>query len=67
MARTRKISAKRAALDQLRVNLYVGEGTRPIGPDPKESLRQLISTMVLGLHKRGRPRKTEEGELLHEV
>lgn len=67
MARTRKISAKRAALDQLRVNLFVGEGKGPNGPDLKESLRQLISVMVLGLHKRGRPRKSEEGELTYEV
>lgn len=67
MGRTRKISAKRAALEQLRVNLMVGDGLGNGGPDVKESLRQLMSSMVLALHKRGRPRRVPNGDLINEI
>lgn len=67
MARTRKFSAKRAALEEMRVDVFLGEGKGHSGPEAKESLRRLLSSMVLNLHRRGRPKKMKDEEIFCEV
>jgi len=67
MSRRRSKSGKQAVLDNLRVQLI------PVRKDSldvvshRQVVQHLISSMVLALHKRGRPKKNEEGELAHAV
>lgn len=67
MARRRSKSGKQAALDELRVQLIPVRKDSFDAVSHRQVVQHLISSMVLALHKRGRPKKTEEGELAHAI
>ncbi len=67
MARRESRSGKRAAIANLRVQLIPVRKENFDVTTHRQVIGHLLSMMVLNLHKRGRPKKNEEGELSYAI
>lgn len=65
MARKNCESGKAAILNNLRVQLNPVVDKTHKSSTRKKSVQQLIGMMIADLHRRGRPRKTDEGDILN--
>lgn len=65
MARKKIKSGVESVLDQLRIQLIPVQNKNYDSTSQKQVVQQLISLMVFNLHKKGRPRKDDEGELAY--
>ena len=67
MTRKRSKGGRMAAIENLRVQLKAVQKEQFDKEAHRQVVRELISMMVLNLHKRGRPKKKSEGGFSHAI
>lgn len=67
MARRSSLNSKKAVLKDLRIQLISVPTDISEGKFHREVVQKLIGLMVANVHKRGRPKKDQEGELANAV